>query len=426
MQESSKAAGERGRWQIAWLLGAGVLVNYFDRVNLSVAHDALLHSFRLSDVGFGYLLSAYSWTYAAMQLPSGVLLDRFGVRRVMLVGIVLWAVASAGAVMATTVMLFFASRLLLGIGEAPTFPANAKAIGHWFPQEERSVPTAIFDAAAKLSIGIGTPVLGLLLLRFGWHASFLATAALSAVYAMVFAAVYREPSLARTQVTVPAAIVNTAGVALGTALGTLIRQKKVIGLALGSAAYNYSFYLLLTWLPFYVASAFHLGQARSVLFAGAPWIFAAVADFVIGGWLVDLLIRRGRDANHVRRTVLTVGTTLGLCILAPAHVTSPRVAVLWLSLALGGLSAAAPVLWSIPSLIAPPNSTGRVGAIMNLANQISAIAAPIVTGYILHRQHSFAGAFNVAGAFLICGIAGYVLMLGAIKPLDVQANAPAV
>ena len=150
---------EKKRTTIAVVLGIGILVNYFDRVNLSIAHDALQSTFGISDIVFGYLLGAYSWTYAAMQLPSGSFLDRFGVRRVMLVAITLWALASGLAAVASTIVILFAARFLLGIGEAPTFPACAKAIGLWFPQSERGVPTATFDAAAKLAIGLGTPLL---------------------------------------------------------------------------------------------------------------------------------------------------------------------------------------------------------------------------------------------------------------------------
>src|ERR1700686_15095 len=115
------------RWGIALLLGFGVLVNYFDRVNLSVSRDALQTTFGMSAVMFGYLSSAYNWTYAALQLPSGLFLDRFGVRRVGILSTMIWSVASFGAAMATGIGSLFAARFLLGIGEAPTFPANAKA-----------------------------------------------------------------------------------------------------------------------------------------------------------------------------------------------------------------------------------------------------------------------------------------------------------
>src|SRR5437773_2517354 len=184
----------RRRWGIAILLGFGVLVNYFDRVNLSVSRDALHEAFGMSTVTFGFLLSAYNWTYAALQLPSGLLLDRFGVRRVGIVSTVIWSVASFAAAISTGVGSLFGARFLLGIGEAPTFPANSKATGYWFPKNERSLATAMFDSAAKFSSAIGIPVLGLLLLRFGWRWNFAATGFISLLYFALFYAIYRNPS----------------------------------------------------------------------------------------------------------------------------------------------------------------------------------------------------------------------------------------
>lgn len=176
----------RRRWGIAFLLGFGVLVNYFDRVNLSVSQEALHNAFGISTVTFGFLLSAYSWTYAAFQLPSGLMLDRFGVKVVGRIGTLLWSVASFAAAISTGLTGFLGARLLLGVGEAPTFPANAKAIGYWFPAEERSLATAIFDSAAKFASAIGVPAIGLLLWRFGWRWSFAATGLISLLYFVLF------------------------------------------------------------------------------------------------------------------------------------------------------------------------------------------------------------------------------------------------
>ena len=145
----------RRRWRIAFLLAVGVLVNYFDRVNLSVAHAALITTFAISNITFGYLSAAYNWTYALCQLPVGVVLDKFGVRRVGRISSFLWSVASFAAAVTPSLGGFFAARLLLGIGEAPTFPANAKAIGYWFPAKERSSATSIFDGSAKFASAIG-------------------------------------------------------------------------------------------------------------------------------------------------------------------------------------------------------------------------------------------------------------------------------
>src|SRR5256884_7626503 len=127
-------------------------------------------------------------------MPSGLLLDRFGVRLVGRISTILWSVASFGAAISTAISGFFAARLLLGIGEAPTFPANAKAIGYWFPEQERSLATAIFDAAAKFASAIGVPLIGILLLHFGWRWSFAATGFMSVLYFALFYAFYRNPS----------------------------------------------------------------------------------------------------------------------------------------------------------------------------------------------------------------------------------------
>lgn len=183
----------RRRWRIAWLLGLGVLVNYFDRVNLSVSYAALTTTFGISAVTFGYLSGAYNWTYAICQLPIGVILDRFGIRRVGRLSIFLWSIASFAAALTPSIGGFFGARLLLGVGEASTFPANAKAIGYWFPPEERSFATSVFDAAAKFASAIGVPLIGMLLLRVGWRLSFAATGVISLLYFFIFWHIYRDP-----------------------------------------------------------------------------------------------------------------------------------------------------------------------------------------------------------------------------------------
>ena len=402
------------RWIIAALLGLGVLVNYFDRVNLSVSHDALQHDFGLSNIAFGYLSGAYSWTYALCQLPVGVLLDRVGVRRVGRVSTFLWGIASFGAAITPTISGFFAARLLLGVAEAPTFPANAKAIGAWFPQEERSFATAIFDAAAKFASAIGVPAIGILLIHVGWRLSFAATGLISLLYFALFFRLYREPRPEEEPLS--NAVAGSADPGASLTLGTLIRKPKVLGLALGAGAYNYVFYLLLTWLPTYLAVTLHLDLLHSFLYTGAPWLFATIMDICIGGLLVDALIHRGWDAVRVRQVVLIGGTAMGLGILGAANAHTAARALVWISISIGGLSAAAPVCWSVPSLIAPRAAVGRVGSIMNFSNQLSGIAAPIATGYLVTATHTFAAAFIASAAYLLVGLAGYAFLLGRIEP----------
>ncbi len=416
----------RRRWRIAFLLAVGVLVNYFDRVNLSVAHAALITTFAISNVTFGYLSAAYNWTYALCQLPVGVVLDKFGVRRVGRISSFLWSVASFAAAITPNLGGFFAARLLLGIGEAPTFPSNAKAIGYWFPAKERSSATSIFDGSAKFASAIGVPLIGMLLLKVGWRWSFAATGMISFLYFLLFCHVYRDPVddpgltererdyILERDAVAPVLPAETAS------FGYLIRQPKVIGMTLGFGAYNYVFYLLLTWLPSYLSQALHIDLLHSFLYTGVPWLFATACELVVGGWLVDRLLQRGWNASSVQRAVLIGGTGMGLGIIGAAYAQTATSALIWISISLGGLSAAAAVGWSVPSLIGPRGSVGTLAGIMNFSSQVSGILAPIVTGYLVSARHSFGWAFGVSAIYLCIGISAYIFMLGRIERIPSQ------
>jgi sugar phosphate permease len=432
VQEASRLP--RRSWHIACLLGLGVLVNYFDRVNLSVSHEALIATFGISNILFGYLSGAYNWTYAMCQLPIGVLLDRFGVKRIGRISTFLWSIASFSAAAAPGIPSLFAARFLLGVGEAPTFPANAKAIGLWFPPRSRSFATSIFDAAAKFSSAVGVPLLGIILLKIGWRLSFALTGVLSVLYFLLFWKVYRDPS-DDNSLTEAERVRLVSGAqesewkqesaAETKSRGFLFGRRKVIGLAIGFGSYNYVFYLLLTWLPSYLSMALHIDVYKSFLYTAFPWLAATAGDLVVGGWMVDALIRRGFEASRVRQIVLICGTAFGLGILGAAKAQDATHALIWISISIGGLSAAAPVGWTIPSLIASRGNVGRVGGILNFSNQLSGIAAPIVTGYLFSRFGSFAWAFGAAAIYLVIGIAAYVFLLGRIEPETAATNGAA-
>jgi sugar phosphate permease len=425
MATVSTAPIPRLRWRIGLLLGAGVLINYFDRINLSVAAPQLQQEFGLTDGELGWLFSGFFWSYALLQIPTGLILDRFGVTTVTRVTTFLWSVTSAGTALASGFGGILAARMLLGAAEAPGFPASSKATGYWFPRGERAFATSIFDAAAKFANVIGVPLVALAVVHFGWRWGFAITGALSFGYFLAFLLIYRDPSrhaglskVERDYITEGGATPEgTAAQGEGAMLLHLLRNRKVWGLTIGFAAYGYSFYLFLTWLPNYLVQSMHMSILKSAGFSAIPWIFATIADLVVGGWLIDHLIARGYDDTRVRKTVLVTGMLLGLCVFGATLTTDPVWAIVWISIALSGLSAAAPVGWSIPSLIAPQGGTGTIGGIMNFLNNLMGVVAPITTGYIVGATHSFAGAFLVAGVVLLVGIIAYVFILGRIEPI---------
>ena len=373
----------------------------------------------------GLLLSAFFWSYALLQIPTGMLLDRFGVRLVGRISAFLWSVASGVIALAGGFGGILAARVLLGIAEAPGFPASSKATGYWFPRCERGRAAAIFDAAAKFSNVVGVPLTAFAVVKFGWRWGFGLSALLSFAYFVAFYFAYRDPSADRGLSRAEYTYIKTGGATsegpsdAGTwsSLGYLLSNVKVWGLTIGFSAYGYSFYMFLTWLPGYLVKTMHMDILKSAGYAAVPWACATVSDLVIGGWLVDFLISKGRDETKVRKGVLVIGMLFGLAVFGATATQDPRRAILWISIALSGLAAAAPIGWSIPSLIAPKGGTATVGGIMNFSNNMMGAIAPIVTGWIVGATNSFTGAFAVAGVVLVVGIIAFVFMLGRIEQI---------
>lgn len=413
------------RWGIAILLGLGVIINYFDRTNIAVAGVSLSKEFHLSSVQFGFIASAYLWTYALIQVPIGALLDKIGVKWMTRMGTILWSLATFMTAIVSGYGLIILSRLILGVAEAPVFPAASKATGYWFPLKERGLATSAFDASAKFSNVIGVPFVALIVSLYGWRGAFWATGILSVLYGVLFWIFYRDPSQSkrispeeRTYIEEGGAQAdNVAPANTFASLAYLLRQPKIWGMALGFAAYGYTFYLFLTWLPSYIQKQLHVSILNSAGLVAIIWGVATITDIAIGGWLVDYLIKRGNDPTRVRKTIFIIGMLMGIAIIGAAFTTSIPLIVMWLSISLGGLAFAAPVGWSIPSLIAPKGTVGVVGAIMNFFNNVAGIIAPLVAGFVLDTTNSFVLNFIIAAIILVLGILCYLLLLGKIEQL---------
>jgi ACS family D-galactonate transporter-like MFS transporter len=412
------------------LLGSGILVSFLDRINLSFAAPQLEKEFHFGPAELGFLFSSFLVLYTVLQIPIGVVVDRLGVTRIGRWGAVLWTAASAITALATGYWGIFFARIVLGVAEAPSFPAVSKATGHWFPRNERARATAIFDASAKFSNVVGPPLIAFVIMEYGWRWAFGATSAISFAYFLAFYFLYQEPSSdPRLTNAEREHILGGGGVPEGRSgsgtlamLGYLLRQPKVWGLAIGFGAYDYSFYLFLNWLPDYLVSTHGMSIVKSSWYAVIPWSVATVADLAVGGWLIDALIARGVDGTRMRKTVLVTGMLFGISIIGATQTSRPGWAIFWISLSLAGLAAAAPVQWSLPSLIGPKGGVGATAGIMNFAGNIMGIIAPIATGFIVKETHSFAGAFLAAALILVAGVLAFSLLLGRIETLPGPAS----
>jgi MFS transporter, ACS family, D-galactonate transporter len=414
------------RWGISILLGIGIIINYFDRTNMSVATKPMMADYHLTQGQMGLLLSSFAWSYALLQIPIGALLDKVGVKWLMRIGTIIWSIATFMTAIVSGMGLIILSRILLGAAEAPAFPGASKATGYWFPLRERGLATSLFDAAAKFSNVIGVPIVALSVTQWGWRGGFVLTGILSVLFAIAYWIFYRDPDESKAANEAELDYIREGGAQEageppgGTMrnLGYLLGRRKVWGLTIGFGAYGYAFYLLLTWLPGYLETQMHMSVLKSSAYTVIPWSIATITDLLIGGWMVDKLIASGRDPNRVRKTLLVLGLVLGVAVGGAAFTNNPRIAIVWISIALGGLAFSAPIGWSIPALIAPKGTVGTVGSIMNFINNVMGILAPIITGYIAGGTGSFAIGFLVAAVVLLIGILSYLFLLGRIEQME--------
>ena len=267
------------------------------------------------------------------------------------------------------------------------------------------------------------------MIHAGWRWSFAITGVISLAYFAFFWRVYKDPDDDPELSSMEREYIEEEAIARGagqhveeeqSTLGHLLKEPKVLGLALGFGSYNYVFYLLLTMLPSYLSYALHVDLLHSFMYTSVPWIFATFTDILVGGWLVDFLVQRGWNSNMVRKVILIGGTACGLGLLGAAHAHTATRALIWISISIGGLAAAAPVGWSLPSLIARRSDVGKVGGIINFSNQLSGIGAPIITGYLVSALHSYAWAFGVAAIYLVIGITAYIVLLGKIEQMPLM------
>lgn len=409
-------SGGRTRWAIGGLIAGGILVNFVDRTALSVASSSIATDFGLDLAQLGIVLSAFTWSYCLVQLPAGLLVDMLGISRLTRIASLLWSVAGLLTAIAGGLGTVIAARLLLGAAEGPSMVGASKATAAWFPVDERGMATALFDGATKLANMVAFPVLAFVMSEWGWRAGFLFTSVLSLLFTAVWWIGYRDPSEHPLLGAAEREFILRGGArdadrpragGLRRALGS----RRIWALSLGFACYGYTINIVLTWMPEFFQRQFHVKLLASGLYSMVPWAVATVAELLLGGWLVDHLVRSGRDPWAVRRWVLVAGLACGATIGAAGTAGSPGMAVAWMSLSLAGLAVAAPVAWSLPGLLAPEGAVGAVSGLMNFANTAATACGVLLTGWLAQTTGSFHAPFLFADGMLAAGVVLYWLVL---------------
>lgn len=405
------------RWRIVGLLLIATTINYIDRVNLSFAAPSFMQLFGIGPAGMGVVLSAFLWTYFLLQVPSGLLLDRFGVRFIYGGAALLWGAATMLTATASGVGALTGWRILLGAGEAPLAPAGTKVIGFWVADQERGFASAMTVAGVPLGVFLGSPLIGWLLADFGWRAVFIGTGLLALVWGLVWLAYYRQPEAhpaaneaERDYLKTNIARVRDTAVPERASWGALLSNRNVLGLSLGHAALLFNLYFQLTWLPTYLIQQHHLTEIRTGIYGSVPWFFGLVGA-LLGGRLSDGLVKRGWPMMRARKAFLGLGMILSMASLLSYFTTSLVATVACLSVAIFGILITNSVVWAANAEIAPLEQGAQVSAIQNCIGNAGGLIAPIAVGALLQYTGSWESPLIAAAIIALVGAGLYTLML---------------
>ena len=396
------------------LLFIAGIVNFLDRSSLSVAGEAIRGDLGLSATEFGVLLSAFSLSYGFAQLPSGMLLDRFGPRIVLGAGLIFWSLMQALTGMVNSFSHFILLRIGLGIGEAPFMPAGVKSINDWYVQKERGTAVGIFNSSTVLGQAIAPPALVLMQIAWGWRTMFVVIGLAGIVVGLCWYAWYRNRAqfdLQQDERLYLAAPVQARPTLNFSEWLGLFKRRTTWGMILGFSGVNYTGWLYIAWLPGYLQAQQGLSLAKTGWVAAIPFLAAAVGMWV-NGIVVDALARRGYDLAKTRKTAIVVGLLLSaLGTLLVVQSSSPAQAVAFISMALFCVHFAGTSAWRLVQVLVSEQKVASVAAIQNFGSFVFASFAPVVTGWVVDTTHSFNLALVIAACVTFTGALCYFFIV---------------
>lgn len=419
LKASHRIAGIQ-RWSLILLIVAGAL-NYIDRATLSVANKLIQDELHIPVARMGLLLSAFLWAYAISQLPVGGLIDRYGPRKMLGLGLFGWSLAQAAGGFVTNFSSFIAARFLLGVGEAPLFPGGARVVRDWFGVKERGFATGLCQSASSLGNFVAVPLLTYLMLSWSWRWMFIIVGVAGVVLAAIWWQIHRDP--AEIDLTAEEKRYLTEGDVNTTTRpptmaewGQLFMHRTTWGMIAGFFGTIYTLWLFTGWLPYYLEHERHMTMAKVGVVAAIPYFFGCVGA-VTGGWLCDLLTRRGWTPIAGRKLLISTALCgIAACTVATAYVESNEVALAFISLCLFLIYIASSAAWATVPIAAPGQFTASLGSIQNFGGYLGGALAPTVTGIIVQSTGSFTQALLLSAGLSLVSAAAYLFLVR--KPIE--------
>ena len=397
MIASAAAFKVRGlRWWIIGLVFLATLINYIDRLTLSVLGPVITKDLGLSNTEFGGIVVWFLLAYTISQGLSGKLYDRIGTRLGFVCSITLWSLAAMAHAFARGVASLSVCRFFLGLGEAGNWPGAAKAIAEWFPVRQRAFAMAIFNSGAALGSVVAPPLIIFLALQYGWQAAFLVTGSLGFVWLALWLVFYRSPTEhpwltvaehklirdGQQRDEVGAKAPPTGKAAAAPKWRELLRHRQVWAIVAARFLTDPVWWLYLTWLPLYLANVRGFSLKEIALFAWVPYL-AADAGSLLGGWFSGFLIARGWSVDRARKAVIVAGAVLMLAGAGAAFVDDPLAALALIGIVLFGFQVWINNVQTLPSDFFATRAVASVAGLGGTGAGIGSMIFVFTTGWVV-------------------------------------------
>jgi MFS family permease len=405
------SASARVPYALIGLLSAALTINYVDRGTLSTAAPLIQTELHLSSGQLGALLSAFFWTYVVAQPVMGALADRLGAARVLAAGFSLWSLATICTGLSGGIVSLVGLRMLMGVGESVIYPSALALLSQRVTDEHRARATGVLQLGGLLGPALGTFAGGLIMIRYGWRAMFIALGVTSLLWLIPWSGELRRADRARAASSMPGA----------PALREILRQRALWASMVGNFCGNYAFYFVFTWLPSYLVHERGFSLLAMTHLTTAIYVLDG-ASVLATGWLLDAWVRRGASVNLAYKSALALGAGgVGVCLLTASGAGATTMAALLLVMGVmdGVLN---PAVCSVAQHFAGPTASGRWMGLQNAVANIAGVSAPWVTGQLVDVTGHYAAGMWLAGCIALCGLIGWVVLVPAVRPIPWQLS----
>jgi MFS transporter, ACS family, aldohexuronate transporter len=418
------------RWWIVGLIFFATLINYIDRLTVSVLAPVITRDLGLTNTEFGGILTWFLFAYTISQGLSGKLYDRVGTKRGFVCSIVLWSLAAIAHAFARGLASLSVFRFILGLGEAGNWPGAAKTVAEWFPIRERAFGMAIFNSGAAIGSVVAPPLIVWLSLKYGWQTTFIVTGSLGFVWLAFWLLFYQTPerhkwlSEGERRVIREGQRVEGEADARGTELAAplgwleLLRYKQVWAIVLARFLTDPIWWLYISWLPKYLADARGFSLAKIGLFAWVPYV-AADAGSLSGGWISGYLIARGWSVDRARKLVILIAALLMPAGIFAAFANNAMVALALIGVVLFGFQVWINNVQTLPSDFFSDKAVASVAGLGGMGAGIGSMIFIFSTGWVVDH-FSYVPVLVTAGLLAPIGTGVLFALSGRINRVSLK------